>query len=104
MTCRKTDSYLYEKGLSVETTVDCKKEPMTFSQVKKLLAGVRKLYATKGARVVEVDLSEGADEALLQSLLIGPSGKLRAPTIKTGNVMVVGYEQGVYDKAFTERK
>ncbi len=103
-TCQKTDSYLEEKGLSVETTVDCKTEPITFSQAKKLLTGVNRLYATKGVKVVEVDLSKGADDDLLQSLLIGPSGKLRAPTIKTGNIMVVGYDEGVYDKAFAQKK
>jgi arsenate reductase-like glutaredoxin family protein len=99
-TCQKTDAYLDEHGLSINQTVDCKKEPMTFSQAKALLAGVKTLYATKGTKTVEVDLTKGADEELLESLLIGPSGNLRAPTIKTGDVMVVGYDQALYSKAF----
>ena len=36
----------------------------------------------------------GDDE--LASLLLGPSGNLRAPTLRRGNTLIVGFEPGAY--------
>jgi arsenate reductase-like glutaredoxin family protein len=101
-TCKKTDDYLEANKIGVATIVDCKAQPMAFAEAKELLNGVSKLYATKGTKLVELDVSE-ADDDELASLIIGPSGKLRAPTIKSGDVMVVGFQEEAYKKAFSDR-
>ena len=36
----------------------------------------------------------GDDE--LASLLLGPSGNLRAPTLRRGNTLIVGFEPATY--------
>ena len=50
------------------------------------------LYVAKGKKVVHVDLSADrpADDELL-GMLLGRSGKLRAPAIRTGTRFLVGY-------------
>jgi arsenate reductase-like glutaredoxin family protein len=103
-TCQKTDAYVEDRGVAVKEIVDCKKEPMSFAQAKKLLGGASKLYATKGTKTFEVDLKTESDDQLLESLLIGPSGNLRAPTIKTGDVVVVGFDEELYNKALGRKK
>lgn len=103
-TCQKTDGYLAREGISVNTVVDCKKEPMTFSEARGLLEGVRRLYATKGTKVVEVYMASKPADPELISLMIGPSGKLRAPTIKNGDVLVIGFNEDMYGRALAVKK
>ena len=98
-TCQKTEAYLDANDMTVENIIDCKKQPMSFDEAKQLLSGVSRIYATKGTKLVELAAAD-ADDSELASLLIGPSGNLRAPTIKTGDVLVVGYHEDAYKKAF----
>ena len=39
------------------------------------------------------------NEALLKQIL-GPTGNLRAPTLRTGKTLVVGYNEAVYTDLF----
>ncbi len=64
-----------------------------------LLTGMTKLIAAKGKSVVEFDLKQDRpDDATLLAHLLGPFGNLRAPTIKVGKTMVVGFNPEVYAK------
>ena len=64
-----------------------------------MLEGVDEVYATKGKKVVHVDLRrEKPDRATLESLLIGPSGNLRAPTLRRGRTLLVGFDEATYAK------
>ena len=63
-----------------------------------LLAGMTTLIAAKGKRVVEFDLKKDRpDDATLLAHLLGPTGNLRAPTIKVGKTMVVGFNPDAYE-------
>ncbi len=57
-----------------------------------LLEGVDDLYVAKGRKVVHFALAaeRPADEELT-ALLCGRSGKLRAPALRSGNRLLVGY-------------
>ena len=62
---------------------------------------VNQLYVAKGKKVVAIDLrKEKPDEATLQKLLLGPTGNLRAPTLRKGKTLVVGFEPEMYRKVF----
>ena len=64
-----------------------------------MLEGVDELYATKGKKVVHVDLRrDKPDRATLESLLIGPSGNLRAPVLRRGRTLLVGFDEATYAK------
>ena len=66
-----------------------------------LLEGVDHLVAAKGTRVVRVDLrTERPARAELLALLLGPSGRLRAPTLRLGRTLVVGFDAGAYATLF----
>lgn len=66
------------------------------------LAGdVNEIYATKGKKVVHIDLrKEQPGEEALRALLIGPSGNLRAPTLRKGKTLIVGFDEELYAKMF----
>ena len=50
---------------------------------------------------MEVDLKKNdLAEAELMKLVLGPTGNLRAPTLKVGNRIVVGFNQEMYESVF----
>jgi len=62
-----------------------------------LVRGVDEVYAAKGTRVVHVDLRrEKPDEPTLRALLLGPTGNLRAPTLRRGRTLIVGFDEATY--------
>jgi arsenate reductase-like glutaredoxin family protein len=64
----------------------------------KLVKGMHHLYAAKGKKVVHVDLrTESPSKAELTKLMVGPSGNLRAPTLRIGKTLVVGFNDEMYD-------
>jgi hypothetical protein len=51
----------------------------------------------RGKKVVRLDLRrDRPDAATLRGLLIGPSGKLRAPTLRVGRTLLVGFDPDAY--------
>jgi len=100
-TCGKTAAYLAEHHIAVAEQVDARKVPLVEQDALQLVGQVRELYATRGRSVVHLDLAkEQPDPDVLRSLLIGPSGKLRAPTLKKGKTLVVGFDEATYAKVF----
>jgi hypothetical protein len=81
--------------------VDARKTALKQREALALLTEVDEIYSTKGKRVTYVDLKEEkpANETLL-SLLLGPTGNLRAPTLRIGRTLLVGFDQATYDKVF----
>jgi arsenate reductase-like glutaredoxin family protein len=58
-----------------------------------------RLVAAKGKKVTTLDLQTAppADD-VLAGLMLGPTGNLRAPVIRVGQTILVGYN----DQAFTD--
>ena len=81
------------------TQVDAKKATITRQRALDVLEGVDELYATKGRKVIHVDLKrEKPYRATIEGLLIGPSGNLRAPTLCRGRTLLVGFDEATYAK------
>ncbi len=57
------------------------------------------LYVAKGKKLVHLDLKrEKPPRAELLSLLLGPTGNLRAPTLRKGRKLIVGFDEATYKK------
>lgn len=66
-----------------------------------LVKEVNELYAAKGKKVVHLNLKKDKpDTETLTRLLLGPTGNLRAPTIRKGKTLVVGFDEETYEKVF----
>ena len=64
-----------------------------------VLADVDELYVAKGKRVVHVNLRSGRPpRSELLELLLGPTGNLRAPTLRRGRTLLVGFDEATYKK------
>ncbi len=61
-----------------------------------------RLIAAKGKKVTTVDLlrDQPSDE-MLAGLMLGPTGNMRAPTIRVGRTLLVGYNDAVFTDAFS---
>lgn len=59
------------------------------------------LVVAKGKKVTEVNLKKDRpDDETLVKLLLGPTGNLRAPTMKVGKTVVVGFNDEMYQEVF----
>jgi arsenate reductase-like glutaredoxin family protein len=68
------------------------KEPVTADNALELLEGIHELLVAKGKKILRLDLrADRPDDGELLALLLGRSGKLRAPSLRQGNRLLVGY-------------
>ena len=68
------------------------KDPIEGSAALEVLDGVSDLYVAKGKRVLHFDLkNERPSDDELLGVMLGRSGKLRAPALRAGNKLVVGF-------------
>lgn len=97
--CSKTQTFLGEHEITTKTQVDARSIPLVEADVLKLVSDVNQLFITRGTKVLHYDLKkEHPDQELLLELMMGRSGKLRAPTIKVGKTLVVGFDQSTYEQ------
>jgi arsenate reductase-like glutaredoxin family protein len=97
MTCAKTQGFLARHKVTVGTQSDAKKATIKGDAALGVLKDVDQLYVAKGKRVVHVDLKrEKPPRAELLGLLLGPTGNLRAPTLRKGRTLIVGYDEATY--------
>jgi len=79
--------------------VDAKKQTIKGEKALAVLANVDQLYVAKGKRVVHVDLRKARlPKAELLELLLGPTGNLRAPTLRKGKTLLVGFDETTYEQ------
>lgn len=80
-------------------SVDAKKEQMGPDKALALAKSVREIYSCKGSKIIHFDLSiEKPSEDELLGALLGPSGKLRAPTIRVDDRLLVGFNEEMFKK------
>jgi len=83
---------------ALETT-DAKKTPIAKKEALALARKADEIWASKGSKLVHIDLRHGdpSDEEIL-AVVLGPSGNLRAPTLRVGKTLLVGFEESSYEK------
>ena len=78
------------------------KERIGPDQLGDLFLGAKTVVAAKGKKVVVIDMTQDEDAMeLLEANVIGPSGNLRAPTLRVGKHWLVGFNEEEYGKAIS---
>ena len=79
-------------------TIDSNKQKIGPAEALRLLDGMKKLVCImRGKNVLTYDLPKGRpDDDTLRAQMIGPTGNLRAPTVRIGTTLVVGYNEDAY--------
>jgi ABC-type arginine transport system ATPase subunit len=62
-----------------------------------LAAEASSVIVAKGKNVLHFDIKEDApDDETLLSHLLGPTGNVRAPTLRVGKTLLVGFNEDAY--------
>ncbi|MBU0483904.1 MAG: hypothetical protein KKB30_05255 [Proteobacteria bacterium] len=77
-------------------SVDARQNKIDQAQAWKMLSSAAKVIAARGQKVQEWQPASGTKEAILAAV-IGPSGNLRAPTLRIGDVFLVGFNADLYN-------
>ncbi len=90
-----------QKELTVASVVNARKEQFDRARTLALLRPLSEVIAVKGKKILRFSLKKDQQppDALLAAV-IGPSGNLRAPAIRTGKILVVGFHPAVYAEIF----
>jgi arsenate reductase-like glutaredoxin family protein len=99
VTCGKTQEFLASKSVTVKTQIDARKERFGPDEAIKLTQEVSEVIAAKGKKVVRYNLTKDKptrDDLL--AIMIGPSGNLRAPTVRKGKKLLIGFDLGAYSE------
>ena len=82
-------------NLEAEERTDARKEKLEADAVWDLMGSAERIVVAKGKSVETFAPDEDDRDAILKAVL-GRSGSLRAPTVKTGDVFFVGYNDALY--------
>jgi len=96
-TCGRADAFLEQAGLNVKQRVDARKERLGPGEAIRLAREANELYVMRGKKLVQLHMKQDkpSDEELTK-LLIGPSGNLRAPTMRRGKKLFVGFDADAF--------
>jgi hypothetical protein len=84
---------------------DATKERQGPKEALALARAAAKVVVSRGKKVVTFDMKkEPPDDGTLLAHLLGPSGNLRAPAMRVGKTLVVGFDENVYHDVLGSKK
>lgn len=83
--------------MAVHDVCDATKERKGPKEALALARQADKVIVARGKKVVTFDMKkEKPDDETLLAHLLGPSGNLRAPTLRKGKTLLVGFSEETY--------
>ena len=77
--------------------VDATKDRKGRDEALKLARTAAKVVVARGKKVVTFDMKrEPPDDETLAAYLLGPTGNLKAPTLRKGGTLLVGFGEDAY--------
>ena len=90
--------FLDTRNLQAENRTDARKEKLEAAAIWDLMGNAKQIVVAKGKRLETFVPSEDTQASILNAV-VGRSGSLRAPTIQSGDVFFVGYNDTLYETA-----
>lgn len=91
MTCVRAREFLETNGLTVALEESAKKAPKGKAEALAMARKARKLIVSKGTRITELEMKGKPSDGQILDLMLGPTGNLRAPTLRVGDTLYVGF-------------
>ncbi|MCI5121968.1 MAG: hypothetical protein D3908_12400 [Candidatus Electrothrix sp. AUS4] len=88
---------LTEKGIVPEEVVDARKEKIAEDDAWVLIGAARELIVGRGKKFEIFHPAQDEKEVILKACL-GRTGNLRAPALKMGKRMVIGFNDAMYEQ------
>lgn len=96
-TCEKADAYLSKHQVEVKSSTDARKEKKKEDAALALAKTVNVIITVRGKSYSRLDLKKDKpSKAKLLAAMMGPTGNLRAPTFRQGEVLFVGFHPEGY--------
>lgn len=84
------------------TIVDATKDRRGRDEALKLARSAHRVVAARGKKVVLFDMTnDPPDDDTLAAHLLGPTGNLKAPTLRVGETLLVGFGEEAYRQMLT---
>jgi arsenate reductase-like glutaredoxin family protein len=98
MSCKKAQGFLEEHDVQISgEVVNAGKERRGPDEALELAKSADVVVVARGKKVVTFDMKKDPpDDATLVEHLIGPTGSLRAPTVRRGKTLLVGFGEEAY--------
>jgi arsenate reductase-like glutaredoxin family protein len=97
MTCKKAQGYLEKNDITADEVQDAGKKKNGPKEALALARSAARVVVARGKKVVAFDMKKDhPDDATLLSHLLGPSRNLRAPTVRQGKTLLVGFTDDLY--------
>ena len=96
MSCKKSQGFLEQGGFRVAETEDASKHRKGRAEALALARSVSRVVAAKGKKVVTFDMKADPPEEELAAALLGPTGNLKAPSLRLGDTLLVGFSEEAY--------
>lgn len=92
-TCSKSLAFLAENSVAISETVDARKTRFDAAGAIAVVRQADEVWIARGKHVRRINFKKETltDDELLK-LILGPSGNLRAPTIRRGKKLFIGFE------------
>ncbi len=101
MTCTRAQEFLVRNKVEAKETIDASKK-LGEKEALKLAKEADHIYASKGTKSVHLDMkADKPSNAEILAVMLGPTGNLRAPTIRKGRTLLIGFSQDSYKKVLT---
>ena len=81
---------------------DASKERKGRDEARALAKSAGRVVVGRGKKVITFDMGKAPpDDDTLAAHLLGPTGNLKAPTLRRGDTLVVGFSEAAYRQALT---
>ena len=68
-------------------------------QALQLARSVDEVVVARGKKVLRIDMKQAPpDDDTLAAALLGPTGNLKAPTLRRGSTLLVGFGEAAYEE------
>lgn len=92
MSCHRSQEFLATSSATIREQQRADKQPIERPAALALVRAAKRLIVAKGKKTVTVDLAkERPSDDELAALVLGPTGRLRAPAIRIGTTLIVGF-------------
>jgi hypothetical protein len=100
--CKKAQGFLEHRAVGVAERADAAKEPKVRAEALALARSADRIIVARGKKVITFEMKKAPpDDDTLTAHLLGPTGNLRAPTLRRGKTLLVGFSEEAYQQALT---
>jgi arsenate reductase-like glutaredoxin family protein len=104
MSCKKAQGFLEEQAIGAPAeVVDAGKTRLGRDEALRLARSMERVVSGRGKKIVVFDMKANPpDDDTLAAAVLGPTGNLKAPTLRLGRTLLVGFSDEAYRQILAE--